>query len=188
MQLPAVRNPDLYVDNKKFHFSHQLWRSLNAVVILREQMRQAGDPLYAAILSRIRLRIPTDEDIRILRERIGAPLPNIRSISAVVRRHTLRHAMNVQRLREAEAALHTQTIYCVAEITKVNGMSIHEAYQVQFGPRGSKVDAIIPLVRGVPLLVTQNVNKPLGIYPLTTSDSQTSRVGERKDCYVLRIC
>jgi hypothetical protein len=49
LQLPAVRNLDLYIDSKEWGAGHHLWRSLNAVVILKEQMRQAGDPLYASL-------------------------------------------------------------------------------------------------------------------------------------------
>ena len=169
LQLPAVRNPDLYVDNKQFSLGHQLWRSLNAVMILKEQMLQAGDPLWAGILSRIRHRIPMDDDIRILRDWIGAPLSNIRFIPAVVCRHTLRHAMNVRRIQEAEAAGDVPITYCVADIKKISGMLMQEVYQVQFGPNGSKVDAIIPLLPGVPLLITRNINKPLGMYiPIST--------------------
>lgn len=165
LQLPAVLNPDLYVDTKKFGLGHRLWRSLNAVVILKQQMRQAGDPLYGGILSRIRLRIPTDEDIEILRSRIGVQLPNMSSVPAVVRRHTLRHAMNIRRLQEAESTSDTQITYCVAGVSEVSGMSMHEAYQVQFGCKGSDVDAIIPLLPGAPLLITRNVSKPLGMNP-----------------------
>jgi hypothetical protein len=77
LQLPAVINPDLYVDNQKYGVGHRLWRSLNAVTILRQQMRQAEDSLYAGILFRIRLRIPTDDDIEILKTRIGVCLPNM---------------------------------------------------------------------------------------------------------------
>jgi hypothetical protein len=53
LQLPAIVNPNLYVDNQNWGLGHHLWRSLNAVVILKEQMRQAGDPEYAALLSRL---------------------------------------------------------------------------------------------------------------------------------------
>jgi PIF1-like helicase/Helitron helicase-like domain at N-terminus len=164
LQLPAVRNPDVYVDDKRYGLGHHLWRSLNAVVILREQMRQAGDPLYAAILSRVRLRIPTDEDIEILRGRIGAHLPNIRSVTAVVRRHLLRQAMNVRRLQEAEAESDEPITYCVAQVSDVHGMTMQEAYQVQLGFKGSKVNAIIPLLEGAPLLITKNISKPLRMY------------------------
>jgi hypothetical protein len=164
LQLPAVINPDLYVDTPKYGVGHRLWRSLNAVTILRQQMRQADDPLYAGILSRIRLRVPTDEDIEVLRTRIGVRLPNMQSVPAVVRRHLLRHAMNMRRLHEAESLSNTEITYCVAKVSEVNGMSMLEAHQIQFGSRGSEVDAIIPLLPGAPLLITKNVNKPLGMY------------------------
>ena len=42
LQLPAVLNPDLYVNSNGL--GHRLWRSLNGVVILTQQMRQARDP------------------------------------------------------------------------------------------------------------------------------------------------
>jgi len=44
LQLPAVINPDLYVNQKDWGLGHCLWRSLNAVVILTRPMRQARDP------------------------------------------------------------------------------------------------------------------------------------------------
>lgn len=166
LQLPAVRNPDLYVDNKQWGMGHQLWRSPNAVVILREQMRQAQDPEWDAILSRLRFRIPTDKDIAILKSRIEVRLPNMQSVAAVVRRHVLRQAMNIRRLQEAESASDTDITYCVAHVTEVKNISVHEAYQVQFGDRGSRMDAIIPLLYGVPLLITRNVSKPLRMFPL----------------------
>lgn len=38
---------------------------------------------------------------------------------------------------------------------------MQQVYQVQVGYKGSKVDGIIPLIPGVPLLITKNVSKPL---------------------------
>src|SRR5204863_4971925 len=72
LQLPAIINPDLYRDTVTRRHGHQLWRLLNAVVILKEQVRQVEDPDYAALLSRLRIRKPTDEDIETLNSRIGA--------------------------------------------------------------------------------------------------------------------
>jgi len=34
----------VYTDKQKWKLGHDLWRSLNAVVVLHEQMRQANDP------------------------------------------------------------------------------------------------------------------------------------------------
>ena len=78
--------------------------------------------------------------------------------------------MNIRRLHEAESSSKTDIIYCVAKVSEVSGMSIQEAHQIQFGTRGSEVDAIIPLIRGVPLLITKNVNKPLGIDIITARE------------------
>src|SRR5579859_7375780 len=85
LQLPAVINPDLYGDTVTLRQGYQLWRSLNAVVILKDQIRQGGDPDCAALLSRLRIRDPTDKHIDILNSRIGTKLPNIKSVPVVVR-------------------------------------------------------------------------------------------------------
>ena len=162
LQLPAVLNPDVYVNNNGL--GHRLWRSLNGVVILTQQMRQARDPSYAALLSRCRMRKPTDNDIEKLRDRIGAKLPNIRSAAVTVRRHTLRQAINMWRLREEESKSDNRIMYCVADVKKLYKMSLHAAYQIRFGERGSPVDAILPLLPGVPLMITKNINRTLGTY------------------------
>jgi hypothetical protein len=163
LQLPAVLNPDLYVDNKDYPLGHQLWRSLNAVVILTQQMRQAGDPEYAALLSRLRVREPTDEDIETLNDRIGAELPNMESVAVTVRRHALRQVINMRKMRELESKSDTRITYCIGNLAKRHNMSAHEAYQIQFGEHGSPVDAILPLLPGVPLMITKNINQTLGM-------------------------
>ena len=71
LQFPAVSHLDLYMNvNPNYSLGHHLWRSLNAVIILSQQMRQADDPAYGALLSRLRRRSPTDDDINILNSRI----------------------------------------------------------------------------------------------------------------------
>lgn len=162
LQLPAVLNPDVYVNNNGL--GHHLWRSLNGVVILTQQMRQARDPPYAALLSRCRMHKPTDDDIEKLRARIGAKLPNMQSVAVTVRRHTLRQAINMRRLREEESKSDTRIMYCVGDVKKLYNMSPHTAYQIQFGERGSPVDAILPLLPGIPLMVTKNITPTLGTY------------------------
>ena len=171
LQLPAVINPDLYRDTVTYRHGHQLWRSLNTVVILKEQMRQAGDPDCAALLSRLRRRNPSDKDIEALNSRIGAKLPNMKSVPVVVRRHALRHAINMRRLRELESSSNTRIVYCVAGLSDVKNTSVHQAYQVQFGERRSPVDAILPLLPGVPLMVTANIDRPLGKHSLLLSNT-----------------
>src|SRR5579859_5861401 len=133
LQLPAVLNPDLYVDNKDYPLGHQLWRSLNTVVILTQQMRQAGDLEYAALLSRLRVGEPTDEDIETLNDRIGVELPNMESVAVTVRRHALRQAINMRKMRELESKSDTRITYCIGNLAKCHNMSAHEAYQIHSG-------------------------------------------------------
>src|SRR5947207_13032774 len=103
---------------------HQLWRSLNAVIILRQQMRQADDPAYAELLARIRIHAPTAEDIELLRSRIGAPLPQFCYVPIIVRRNTLRHAMNDRKLCLMSEITQTLITYCVADVINKSGMSM----------------------------------------------------------------
>jgi hypothetical protein len=98
LQFPSVSRMDVYLNTERYESGHRLWRSLNAVVILKKQMRQANDPEYASLLSRIRTRSPTDADIDMLNSRIGAVLPNRSNLPVIVRRHSVRHAINLERL------------------------------------------------------------------------------------------
>ena len=167
LQLSAVINFNLYRNTVTRRHGHQLWRSLNAVVILKEQVRQAGDPEYAALLSRLRMREPRNEDIETLNSRIGANLLNMKSIPVVVRRHALRQAINMRRLRDLESSSNTRIVHCVADISNLKKMTVYQAYQIQFEERSSPIDAILSLLPGVPLMITKNVDRPLGKYSLS---------------------
>src|SRR5213078_3223390 len=101
LQFRAVSYFDLYIDNPRWQQGHHLWRSLNAVVILRKQMRQAKDSRYAELLHRLRLHQPTDEDIDFLNTRINASLNNNDEIPIIVGCHQVRHTINAQRLHAA---------------------------------------------------------------------------------------
>jgi hypothetical protein len=62
-------------------------------------MRQAEDPRTAELLHRLRLRIPTQDDIDLLTSRIGAHLYDPDVTPIIVRRHQLRHRLNIKRLQ-----------------------------------------------------------------------------------------
>jgi hypothetical protein len=72
--------------------------------------------------------------------------------------------MNQRRLQEADGESDERIAYCVAQVSDVHGMTMQDAYQVQLGIKQSKVDLIIPLIDGAPLLITKNVSKPLRMY------------------------
>jgi len=87
-QLPSVSKLDLWRGKLgRWHQGHDLWRSLNAVVTLTQQMRQAEDPKFAEAMAQIHIHEPTDEDITMLNTRIGAPIPDSPAAPIIVRRH-----------------------------------------------------------------------------------------------------
>src|SRR5204862_7637674 len=108
-----VSTLDVYVDNpSKWEQGHRLWRSLNAVVLLTEQMRQSEDPEFAAALRCIHVHKPTQADIDMLRTRVGTPLDYPGTIPIVVRRHKLCTALNADRLQEASQASGIPISHC----------------------------------------------------------------------------
>jgi hypothetical protein len=167
LQFPTVSHMDLYQAHPKHHsFGHELWRSLTTTVILEDQMRQSDDPVYGDLLRRVRLRQPSDDDIILLKSRIGAPLPTSCISPVVTRRHTVRKAINNVRLIEASLRSATPITYCIAEIIKAKKAHRNEIYNISYGDgRGTskaKSDAILALVPGSPLMITANINVPLG--------------------------
>jgi len=126
-------------------------------------MRQSDDPEFAAALRRIRLHVPTAEDIEMLNSRVGAPLDCPASTPIIVRRHKLHNALNKEKLQEASQAFNVPITHCIAHITKHNQMSLSEAYGVKGGHAKVKGDGILSVIHGAPLLVTQNIDIPLGI-------------------------
>jgi hypothetical protein len=95
LQLPTVSHLDVYLSDhtdNKIRQANLHWHKLNAVVVLKKQMGQAKDQRYAELLSRVGHRFPTDEDLRLLYSKVGAPLPpSVVSPLAIVRRNKLRY-------------------------------------------------------------------------------------------------
>src|SRR5271169_1702373 len=125
-------------------------------------MRQSDDPEWAAALRRIRLHVPTAEDIEMLNSRVGAPLECPGTIPIIIRRHKLRDALNKEKLQEASQVSNVPITHCLAKITERNRMSLSEAYGVKGGRTNVKGDGILSVIPGTPLLVTQNIDIPLG--------------------------
>ena len=162
LQLPSVSNLDLYKNIQSRCYGHTLWRSLNAVVILRQQMRQSDDSRYAALLRNLRIRQPTEEDIQLLNTRIGITLPNQHYIPTIVRRRKLRDAINNHCIQEAALKAGATIRYCRANITDRKRMSLSIAYSVTYGAEAI-ASGILPLIPGCPLMITKNINPLLGI-------------------------
>jgi hypothetical protein len=159
LQFPAVSRLDLYMDRPRSEYAlgHNLWRSLNAAVILRQQMRQAKDPDYAALLQRVRYRIPSEDDIVRLNERVCAPLSDLWNTPVIIRRHSLRQVINRKRVQQASTVSGVPITYCVANISQRKGISLHAAYNICAGEGKSKGDGILCLLPGTPLMITDNI-------------------------------
>ena len=159
LQFPAVSCLDLYMNKSesKYALNHDLWRSLNVVVILHQQMRQAEDPEYAAMLQRIRYRVPSDDDILKLQRTSVRPLPDFWNTPVIVRRHSLRQAINRNRVQQASAFSGVPIIYCAANIRDREGISLHAAYNICAGEGKSKGDGILCLLPGTPLMIMDNI-------------------------------
>jgi len=164
-QMPTISGEDLYIDELESptYQGHHLWRSLNACVILTEQMRQADDPEFAAMLQRIRIHQPTDDDIETLNSRVGAHIsPRDPEIRIVVRRHKLREALNAEKLRQVSEMSGAHIIHCLAEIKNRSKMTLSEVYALKGGRTNFKSDGILSVIAGAPLVITENINVPLG--------------------------
>lgn len=168
LQLPSVTGSDIYIpDKKQTAQAFILWRQLNAVVILDQQMRQAGDTRYAALLSRLQLRRPTKEDIELLYSRVGLPIPgrlNNANLRYIVRRNPLRSSINGLRIKQMAQEQGAEIIYCIAKIIKKSpSMSNEMIYRIQQRNKNDSQDAILALIPGCPLMITQNQNSEIGL-------------------------
>ena len=164
LQLATVSHLDVYVDKpSEWEDGHRLWRSINLVVLLTEQMRQSDDPKFAAALRRIRFHEPTLEDIEMLNSRIGASLECPTSTPIIVRRHTLRDALNKERLQIASQASDIPITHCLTDIKTHTKMSRSEVYNIKGGRSKVKGDGILSVIPGTPLMITENIDIPLGL-------------------------
>ena len=85
LQLATISQLDVYINKpSEWEYGHHLWRSINLVILLTEQMRQSDDPEFAATLRWIHFHEPTLEDIEMLNSRISASLECPTSIPIVI--------------------------------------------------------------------------------------------------------
>ena len=166
LQLPSVGGSDLYISgNGRTDHGHRLWRRLSAVVILTEQMRQAGDPRYTGMLGRIRLRCPTDMDYRLLCERVAFPLPGGGDCPVtIVRRNKLRDALNLARLKAVSAENGTPIMNCMARIVSCHkDISDTTIWSIKHRSKPETQDAVLSLIPGCPLMITKNSKAHLSL-------------------------
>ena len=98
-----------------------------------------------------------------LNSRIGAPLECPTSVPIVVHRHSLREALNKERLQVASQASDIRITHCLADITSRIKMSLSEVYNVKGGRSKVKGDGILSVIPGVPLMITEIIDISLGL-------------------------
>ena len=158
-QLPSVSKFDLWRTKLgRWQQGHDLWRSLNAVVILTQQMRQAEDLRYAEAMARIRIHEPSYDDIAMLNSRIGAPIPDSSQAPIIVRRHHVRHAINLQKLQKTASSHELKIVHCKADIIANHGLSLRQIYSAIQGPKNALADAVLSVIPEAPLMVTKNLS------------------------------
>jgi len=177
MQMATVSHLDLYedcatkgIDGEHCRMAHDLWRSLNAVVLLTQQMQQSDDPEFAAALRRLRIHEPTAEDIDLLNSRVGAPLQSKVPIPVVVRHHKLRNIINWEKLLQQSEQLNVPIMHCLAHITSRSGkISREETLKIKGGAKKVTGDGILSVIPGVRLMVNKNIDTSLGYHCVSTS-------------------
>ena len=179
-QLPPVGDTKLYthlnygklhadtLSGQKTVFGKLLWRSIDTVVLLDEQMRQAGEAnsRFVSLLNRLRDGSCTEEDFRLLNTRlISATDEDLKSelwqnASVIVSENAVKDAINV-RATLAFAERTGQTVQWFEAIdtyrkTKVTDPDVREYMLAQpSGKTGQRLGKF-PLVLGMPVIVNQN--------------------------------
>src|SRR5947207_1681183 len=127
LQFPAVSYLNRYMNKSRSQYAlrHDLWRNLNIVVILRQQMPQAEDLDYIALLQRVCHCVSTENDIVKLNKRVYAPLPHFWNVSVIVCCHSLRHVINRKRVQQASILSGIFIIYCIVKVREKMGMTLH---------------------------------------------------------------
>ena len=162
--------------------------AINIVILLTEQMTQSDNPEFAATLGRIRFHEPMLEDIEILSSTVGAPLQCPTSIPIIIHRHSLRGALNKEKLREASEVSDVPITHCLANIMNRTKMSLSEPYNVKGGWSKVKGDGILSVIPGVPLLITQKIDISLGISNFYYLKLTCNRPCQWCYCRVLWFC
>jgi hypothetical protein len=103
-----------------------------------------------------------DDNLKQLNDRVRTKLKDMQSLPVVVRRHNLRQAINNERVQQESVSRNIPITYCVADLWNVKRLKVHEVYHARLGDKGVRGDAVLPLLPGTPLMITRNIDRPLG--------------------------
>jgi Helitron helicase-like domain at N-terminus/PIF1-like helicase len=160
-------------------FGRMAWKSINAVVELKEQMRMCGDLEYGETVARLRLRKCTEQDVELFNSRIlrspshpdGVVLSPHESVNAtmIVADNKLRLFLN--ELKANALIPKTQLVLCAARDTNADGSPLafeeqkkHINHNFASATGKSTLPSTIPLAVGMKIVLRQrNISPELNI-------------------------
>jgi hypothetical protein len=92
------------------------------------------------------------------------------NVPIIVRRHELRHALNVRRLQSLSESTGTLVTYYVAKERSRSGISHSQVYALRVGHKNVKGNAILPLLPSTSLMITQNIDRISIIRPFNEKE------------------
>lgn len=151
-----------------------LWRAIKNVVVLKETMRYKDDPFYGSIMGRLRMGTSSEQDWQVLNRRVltGDSLQQLRSSSQgkvplVVKGNELRHALNWQSVGSVSRSTGITPVVCVANMQPIRGTPFTateiKALLRTGDQKSYNLAALLPILPGMPIRITQNIAVKIGI-------------------------
>jgi hypothetical protein len=177
-QLPTVAGSDLWKnireeDKAKLTGSqlknyeqiargHDLWRSVNAVVCLEQQMRQSEDEELVEILRALRNRRIENRHVARLRSRIMKSHEDLDDCEVIlVRRNNLRSVLNDWKVHRIAQLRAEKMFYSCAQILERGGHAQKEILSAR-AQKDLLGDCVLALIPGAPLMITENIDVAKG--------------------------
>lgn len=178
-QIPPVCAECIFMDpSKSKHkttflgkLGYDLWKGIQHVVILKENMRHSEDESYAFCLKRLRRGECTKEDIEMFNTRVFCSAKMMGKLDSssfsgtvplVVRGNETRMALNWKCVKELSLACGRKPIVCVAKIFSGNWDVFMETDMKKLlacnDTQTSNLSPLLPLLPGMPVRVTMNVS------------------------------
>ncbi|KAK3391315.1 hypothetical protein B0H63DRAFT_389924 [Podospora didyma] len=171
--LPSAAIP--WEDDKSFRAeqrrqhdkAHSLWNKFTTVVVLTEQVREAGDPTLRRLLGRIRQGVQDQTDVDLLNSRCyqeDRRIPWESGITVVTPLNRNRWNMNIEAVLSSQKQQHGLLRIFISDHKWKDGQPTEEEALMilsQGDDTAIPVPAIFMFVPGMPVVVNQNTHQGL---------------------------
>src|SRR5436305_9667397 len=93
-----------------------------------------------------------------LNNRIDASIPDHSLAPIIVRRHHVRHAINLQKLKDTAVSYGMLIVHCKTEVIANHDLSLHQIYSLIQGPKKALEDEVLSVILEASLMITKNLN------------------------------